>query len=174
MATSLDLAAMRIAPSSGMRRMLALCQAALAAAEPVLLVGDTGVGKTSACQVLAQAAGRRLHIVNVHEHTDTSDLIGGLRPVRGREQLLDRARDALRRVGIDDVVVDERVLDSIVGDGPEQFAARAAVRQLSSLFEWADGPLVTAMRSGDWILIDEISLADDVTMIVVHRRRRSD
>ena len=29
------------------------------------------------------------------------------------------------------------------------------------LFEWVDGPLVTAMRNGEAILIDEISLADD-------------
>lgn len=29
------------------------------------------------------------------------------------------------------------------------------------LFEWVDGPLVEAMRGGDMLMIDEISLADD-------------
>ena len=29
------------------------------------------------------------------------------------------------------------------------------------LFEWVDGPLVTAMKQGERFLIDEISLADD-------------
>ncbi|EPQ54549.1 hypothetical protein GLOTRDRAFT_7043, partial [Gloeophyllum trabeum ATCC 11539] len=29
------------------------------------------------------------------------------------------------------------------------------------LFEWVDGPLVQAMRQGDAMLLDEISLADD-------------
>ena len=29
------------------------------------------------------------------------------------------------------------------------------------LFEWVDGPLVTAMKEGSMFLIDEISLADD-------------
>ena len=30
-----------------------------------------------------------------------------------------------------------------------------------ALFEWCNGPLVTAMREGHMLLIDEISLADD-------------
>lgn len=34
-------------------------------------------------------------------------------------------------------------------------------REWQSLFLWHDGPLVEAMRNGDFFLIDEISLADD-------------
>eukprot|EP00936_MAST-01D_sp_MAST-1D-sp1_P000649 g649.t1 len=34
-------------------------------------------------------------------------------------------------------------------------------RQYCSLFEWADGPLVTSMKCGDLLLLDEISLAED-------------
>src|SRR5699024_4342038 len=30
-----------------------------------------------------------------------------------------------------------------------------------ALFEWVDGPLITAMKNGSFILVDEISLADD-------------
>lgn len=33
--------------------------------------------------------------------------------------------------------------------------------QRPKLFEWVDGPLVTAMKEGSMFLIDEISLADD-------------
>lgn len=32
------------------------------------------------------------------------------------------------------------------------------------LFEWVDGPLVTAMRNGEMILLDELSLADDAVL----------
>lgn len=32
------------------------------------------------------------------------------------------------------------------------------------LFEWVDGPLVEAMLSGDFFLLDEISLADDAVL----------
>ena len=31
----------------------------------------------------------------------------------------------------------------------------------NKLFEWVDGPLVNAMREGNYLLVDEISLADD-------------
>ena len=36
--------------------------------------------------------------------------------------------------------------------------------RFNSLFEWADGPLVTAMKNGELILLDEISLADDAVL----------
>lgn len=37
-------------------------------------------------------------------------------------------------------------------------------RRFSSLFEWADGPLVNAMRSGQLLLLDEMSLAEDAVL----------
>ena len=55
-------------------------------------------------------------------------------------------------------------------------AARAACAELAEAaatvrapFAWEDGPLVTAMRRGDMILIDELNLADDA---VVERLNR--
>lgn len=44
--------------------------------EPVLLVGETGGGKTTVCQVLSAVLGARLHILNCHQYTETSDFIG--------------------------------------------------------------------------------------------------
>jgi midasin len=40
----------------------------------------------------------------------------------------------------------------------------ALYRRANSLFEWLDGPLVTAMRHGDLILLDEMSLAEDAVL----------
>ena len=41
----------------------------------------------------------------------------------------------------------------------------AALYALSvSLFEWSNGPLITAMQSGELLLLDEISLADDAVL----------
>jgi hypothetical protein len=53
--------------------------------EPVLLVGETGTGKTTVCQLLALLRGHQLHILNCNQHTETSDFLGGFRPARGRE-----------------------------------------------------------------------------------------
>lgn len=38
-------------------------------------------------------------------------------------------------------------------------------------FQWADGPLVTAMRQGDMILIDELNLAEDAVLERLNRYR---
>lgn len=45
--------------------------------EPVLLVGETGIGKTAIIQLLADRIGANLRIVNLSQHSDSSDLIGG-------------------------------------------------------------------------------------------------
>lgn len=45
-------------------------------------MGETGTGKTTACQAAAAAAGQRLHIVNCNQHTEASDFLGGFRPSR--------------------------------------------------------------------------------------------
>ena len=57
--------------------------------EPVLLVGETGTGKTTVCQMAALMRGQRLHILNCNQHTETSDFLGGFRPARHALPLLD-------------------------------------------------------------------------------------
>lgn len=72
-----------------------------------MLVGETGCGKTSICQYFASLLSQKLHILNCHQHTETgmisfanahmcmrshvllcvADFLGGLRPVRGKEQI---------------------------------------------------------------------------------------
>lgn len=49
--------------------------------EPVLLVGETGVGKTSSVQYLAHQTTHKLVVVNMNNQSDVSDLIGGYKPV---------------------------------------------------------------------------------------------
>ncbi|XP_043707635.1 midasin [Telopea speciosissima] len=55
--------------------------------EPVLLVGETGGGKTTVCQLLSIILGSKLHILNCHQYTETSDFLGGFYPVRERSRL---------------------------------------------------------------------------------------
>ena len=61
---------------------------------------DTGCGKTTVVQFLSLVFRRKLHAVNCHATTETSDLLGGLRPVRGRDALqrlmCDKLREAFR------------------------------------------------------------------------------
>jgi midasin len=52
--------------------------------EPVLLVGETGCGKTTICQLLALHLQQKLFAINVHQNTETSDFIGCMRTKRDK------------------------------------------------------------------------------------------
>ncbi|VDL75369.1 unnamed protein product [Nippostrongylus brasiliensis] len=94
----------------GMRRMLVMTQQAWLRNEAVLMIGETGGGKTSLAQVIGRG---RLLTINCHEKTETADLLGRLRP---RE---------------------------------------------NGGFAWSDGVVISAMKAGSALLVDEISLAED-------------
>ena len=66
-----------------MRRMAVLVAQAWRFEEPVLMVGETGCGKTTAVQVLATINEIGLSTLNCHRHTESADFLGGLRPDRG-------------------------------------------------------------------------------------------
>jgi midasin len=49
--------------------------------EPVLLVGETGTGKTTLVQNLALRLGQKLTVLNMSQQSDAADLLGGFKPV---------------------------------------------------------------------------------------------
>ena len=61
-------------------RILERLAVAVTCCEAVLLVGETGTGKTAAVQALARAAGARLVVVNLSTQSDSADLLGGFKP----------------------------------------------------------------------------------------------
>jgi len=63
-------------------RMAVITLHSLRFKEPVLLVGETGCGKTQICQTLARVLSRALISINCHLNTESSDFLGGLRPNR--------------------------------------------------------------------------------------------
>ncbi|KAH9260092.1 hypothetical protein BASA81_001864 [Batrachochytrium salamandrivorans] len=65
-----------------MRRVFSLVHACVLNREPVLLVGDTGLGKTKCIAAIAECFGNSLTVLNCHQNTETADILGNLRPVR--------------------------------------------------------------------------------------------
>jgi midasin len=163
--------------TSAMQRLFTLVARALRFNEPVLLVGETGSGKTSICQVFAEANFQHLRALNCHQNTETADLIGGLRPVRNRSkreaEVFREAAEVLQQMGIREVPSTFNALASAFSNALKHDSALSAegrsrltgvqlkLLRLQSIFQWYDGPLVEAMHNGDVFLLDEISLADD-------------
>ena len=162
--------------TQAMRRLYVLVSHALRNNEPVLLVGETGCGKTTVCQMLADAFGKELHIVNAHQNTETGDLIGAQRPVRNRAATVELLRQYFLRAFhcLGQQPLDTQDINAFLTayrSLPTSDAARipedicegieATIIKSKALFEWSDGSLVQAMRDGQFFLLDEISLADD-------------
>ncbi|KAK1813419.1 AAA ATPase midasin [Friedmanniomyces endolithicus] len=167
--------------TKAMRRLYVLVSRALQNNEPVVLVGETGCGKTTVCQMLAKAMGKQLYTVNAHQNTETGDLIGSQRPVRNRSaveatlrehlyaspalQNLDIAAahstDALLCAYDQAVCALDRAGKVAYCTSQAHVDLQALRTRFKALFEWVDGGLVQAMREGAFFLLDEISLADD-------------
>ncbi|CAG8447499.1 16137_t:CDS:10 [Dentiscutata erythropus] len=166
--------------TKAMKRLFMLVAQCLRFNEPVLLIGETGCGKTSVCQVLAEARHTGLYILNCHHSTETADLLGGQRPLRNRDILNSELKhdisEYLKSYEEHDIDLENidlcslvRRLDLVCKDEQSLHIDKDKAKHLSSrykqscstLFEWNDGPLVKAMKSGSFFLLDEISLADD-------------
>jgi midasin len=164
--------------TQAMRRLYVLVSRALRNNEPVLLVGETGCGKTTVCQMLAEAFGKELHIVNAHQNTETGDLIGAQRPVRNRAVILEQLNVDVAlalhgisythaNISLDDAEALVNIYNSLSSELKERIPTDLQVRiedgqrKAKALFEWSDGSLVQAMKGGHFFLLDEISLADD-------------
>ena len=78
----------QFAPTRHAVRTMERILAAVQFAEPVLLVGDTGIGKTTLVQRLAELVGQKLTVVNLSQQSESSDLLGGFKPVSQRSLML--------------------------------------------------------------------------------------
>ena len=68
--------------------------------EPMLLVGDTGVGKTSILSHLAACLRIPLTVINLSQQTDTSDLLGGFKPYELSAAVLPLYRELVGEGGL--------------------------------------------------------------------------
>ena len=132
--------------------------------EPCLLEGETSVSKTSIVQYLAMLLGQPIVRLNLNGQTDTGELVGRYVPQdmaaslpldpgellaaaelleSESRMILERAQEAgrtLTRVEIQQIMANERMH--------------------VHPWRWQDGLVVTAMRRGWWIVLDELNLAE--------------
>jgi midasin len=234
-----------IAPTKSILRLLSLVMRCIKQKEPVLLVGDTGCGKvnnmhqstrrfdsvsqliscchsiqTTVVQLLSVILQTHLTVVNCHASTETSDLLGGFRPIRGRQNIVlemtqkvtgliqnwsdtsfdissiapssnepkvmveflkelsglylansttdlsgnDTSDKKRRKLANGDVASSytKRLHGELVHNTLQEVTVM--YQKYTSLFEWVDGPLVTSMKDGCMLLLDEMSLAEDAVL----------
>ena len=81
----------RTSPFASTRHALRAMESILTAihhSEPVLLVGETGIGKTALIQHLAGTVGQKLTVINLSQQSESSDLLGGYKPITTRSLAL--------------------------------------------------------------------------------------
>ncbi|CAF1119887.1 unnamed protein product, partial [Rotaria sordida] len=152
--------------------------------EPVLLCGETGCGKTTLVQYLAQKTGNRLHVINLSQQSDAVDLLGGYKPF---DSLL-LLKQIYRDFSIEQITNEyiEQVQKSIQSKRYKE-AIKLMIKYIDTnsplknqliklrqsfksknksalIFRFVEGSLVQALRNGDWILLDEINLASSETL----------
>lgn len=153
--------------TKSLRRLYSLVDYCVRHKEPVLLVGETGCGKTTVCELHARCSDQGIRILNCHQNTETGDFIGSLRPVRQRSLVEDKLRKALLDAGGNTTLAQlstTQLVEAVSGQGELSDEAQALLRQWRCIFEWEDGPLVKAMKDGGYFLLDELSLAEDAVL----------
>lgn len=120
--------------------------------EPVLIVGPTAAGKTTGIRQLAAMTKTQLRRFNLSMGTDTSQLIGGYYPIE---------RDSSQSYQFKNgVLCDSATGKPIEGKYELKGGKLIDLNSGEALFQWRDGILVDAMKKGQWVILDEINLAE--------------
>ena len=130
--------------------------------EPCLLEGETSTSKTSSIEYLAMMTGNEVARLNLNGQTDTSELIGKFVPNDGQLQI--QFQDLLsHKERLDQTSVS--ILETANKDGrgltllESQKIAQAENIKVSD-WRWQDGIDIQAKKNGQWLILDEINLAE--------------
>ncbi|HSI21105.1 MAG TPA: AAA family ATPase, partial [Verrucomicrobiae bacterium] len=130
--------------------------------QPCLLEGETAASKTSSIEYLAMASNHNVIRVNLNGQTDTSELIGKFVPNDGRLEI-----EFSQALASEHLIGDESraIITAAQEDGRALTLLECQKIAHNEQIEipewrWKDGVVPEAMRSGAWLILDEINLAE--------------
>jgi midasin len=169
--------------------------------EPVVLVGETGAGKTATIQYLAKTFKKDLKVVNLSKGTDSADLFGGFKPMNlgnffqilldDYSLLLENHKFASKNLNFfvslinafqnkNYLIIAKVIFKSLIGMNTNKKISHNSSLYLSihqraewflthhqdllsgkPMFDFTKGVLWKALETGEWVLLDEINLAQN-------------
>jgi MoxR-like ATPase len=121
-------------------RMYSLVMMGIEKGEPVLLIGETGCGKTTIAELVAKIFGTQLYTINCHQYTESSDFLGGLRPTRGKDKIIERVRLLIKELiadfGFPEAIIKElKNIDEKIDSEERTFAWEVCFKLLKEHFD---------------------------------------
>ncbi len=131
--------------------------------EPCLLEGETSVSKTSIVQYLAHLLNQPVVRINLNGQTDTGELVGRFVP----ESASDLPIEPEEMLAARELLEDEsrRILEEADAEGRAltRFEAQQVManeQMARPPWRWQDGLVISAMKKGWWVILDELNLAE--------------
>ncbi|KAF3780443.1 Midasin [Nymphaea thermarum] len=146
----------KITWTRSMQRLYFLVERCYQMREPVLLVGETGSGKTTICQLLSNVLGSQLHILNCHRYTETSDFLGGYYPVRERAWIASQFSNVVERMKLMKTFNGIKIIASLSPDVGNAQSTLAALDHLINSLEDAGG--CSGMVGEDIRMLEQLKL----------------
>ncbi len=180
----------------------------------ILLVGETGVGKTRIIQNLAEIMGIKLNVINLSQSSDESDLFGGFKPVSQKIFLkkyfneilnvleknfdveknkffIDNFYKSFNNIKENNLKSEENFIKFCLGSLKKieskinnknndknndliikkltfelnKLLSKYSKKSKSNAFKYIEGILLNSLKNDEWILLDEINLANDEMLL---------
>jgi MoxR-like ATPase len=132
--------------------------------EPCLLEGETSVSKTSIIQYLAHLVNQPVVRLNLNGQTDTGELVGRFLPQESVSHLpvpVEELYEVMDLLEPETRTILERSRSASRELSRAEIQQVMANEQMSQHpWRWQDGLVLSAMKHGWWVILDELNLAE--------------
>ena len=145
--------------------------------QPVLVEGETDIGKTKALEYLSYLANTRLKRISLSGQTDVTEFIGKYVPnIEGAQRLFEKTlenRSKLRKKSLEVLEKTEQEKRGLTEEESKEIAKIEGIHLENVNWVWQDGEIPQAMRGngdrGVWLYFDELGAAEPSVLVKTNR-----